>query len=89
MPCRQLAILYKCIRGFTCLFQCTNCAWRKIMNLLSLPIRQMSEHVPEFYNKFIKRFREDFERKCSREKNMKDIVLRLFFMSDPFFHSMK
>ena len=38
-----------------------------------LPIGQMSEEAQESCNKFIKRFREDFSRKCDRIKNMEDI----------------
>ena len=48
----------------------------------------MSEDAQESCNKFIKRFREDFARKFSREKNMEDIFLRLTLMSDPFISSM-
>jgi hypothetical protein len=45
----------------------------KIIDSFLLPIGQRSEETQESCNKFIKRFREDFARKCSREKNLRDV----------------
>ena len=48
-----------------------------------LPIRQMSEEAQKSCNKFIKKFRRDFSRKCSRTKTMEDVICRLLVTSDP------
>lgn len=52
-----------------------------------LPIGQMSEDAQESCNKYIKRFREDYSRKCDRIKNMKEIFYRLLVTSDPVISS--
>lgn len=54
-----------------------------------LPIGQMSEEAKESCNKYIKRFREDFSRKCDRIKNMEDIFCRLLVTSDPIISSLR
>lgn len=40
-------------------------------------------------NKDIKRFREDFSRKCSRENTMHDVFNRLMVTSDPYIFSIR
>jgi len=55
-----------------------------------LPIGQMLEDTQESCNKYnIKKFREDFSRKCSRTKTMEDVFLRLLVASDPFISSLR
>lgn len=54
-----------------------------------LPIGQMSEDAQESCNKYIKRFREDFTRKCSRVKTMQDLFQRLLLTSDPLISSVR
>ena len=53
-----------------------------------LPIGQLSEEAQEARNKDIKRFREDFSQKCSRE-NMEDIFNWLMITSDPYTSSIR
>jgi hypothetical protein len=54
-----------------------------------LPIGQMSEEAQESCNKYIRKFRTDYTRKCSRIKTMQDLFLRLMMTSDPFISSLK
>ena len=54
-----------------------------------LPIGQMSEEAQESCNKFIKKFRQDFSRKCSRTKTMEDVFCRLLVTSDPLISSLQ
>ena len=54
-----------------------------------LPIGQISEDAQESCNKYIKRFREDFTRKCSRVQTMEDLFLRLLLTSDPLISSLR
>ena len=54
-----------------------------------LSIGQMSEKAQESCNKFIKRYRQDFARKCSREKNLEDVFRRLLVASDPWISSLR
>jgi hypothetical protein len=54
-----------------------------------LPIGQLSEDAQEARNKDIKRYREDFSRKCSREKPMEDVFYRLMVTSDPYISSIR
>jgi len=54
-----------------------------------LPIGQLSEEAQKARNKDIKRFREDFSRKCSRENTMQDIFNRLMITSDPYISSVR
>jgi hypothetical protein len=61
----------------------------KIIDSFLLPIGQRSEEAQESCNKFIKRFREDFARKCSREKNLRDVFQRLLITSDPYISSFR
>lgn len=49
----------------------------------------MSEDAQESCNKYIKRFREDFTRKCSRVKTMEDLFRRLLLTSDPLISSVR
>lgn len=49
----------------------------------------MSEEAQESCNKYIKRFREDFSRKCDRIKNMEDFFCRLLVTSDPIISSLR
>lgn len=53
-----------------------------------LPIEQMAEDAQESTNKYIKRFREDFLKKC-RIKTMEDVFLRLLVASDSFISSLR
>jgi len=62
---------------------------QKIIASALLPIGQMSEDAQEAMNKYIKRFREDFSRKCSRVKTMEDVFLRLMITSDPYISSLR
>lgn len=61
----------------------------EIIQSALLPIGQMSEDAQESCNKYIKRYREDFARKCSRTKSMEDLFLRLLVASDPYISSLK
>lgn len=61
----------------------------QIVASLLLPIGQMSEEAQESCNKYIKQFRQNFTRKCSRIKNMEDVLLRLLVTSDPFISSLR
>jgi len=54
-----------------------------------LPIGQMSEDAQESCNKYIKKFREDFSRKCTRTQTMEDVFLRLLVTLDPFISSLR
>lgn len=54
-----------------------------------LLIGQLSEDAQEARNKEIKRYREDFSRKCSRTKRMEDIFNRLLVTSDPYISSIR
>ena len=54
-----------------------------------LPIGQMSEEAQESCNKFIKKFRLDFSRKCIRTKTMEDVFCRLLVTSDPLISSLR
>ena len=49
----------------------------------------MSEDAQESTNKYIKKFQEDFSRKCSKVKTMKDIMLRLLLISESFISSLR
>ena len=54
-----------------------------------LPIGQLSEEAQEARNKDIKRYREDFSRKCSRVKTMEDVFKRPLVTSDPYISSIR
>lgn len=54
-----------------------------------LPMGQMSEDAQESCNKLIKRYREDFSRKCNRTKTMEDVFLRLLITSDPYISGLR
>lgn len=61
----------------------------KFVDSLLLPIGQMSEEAQESCNKYIKRVREDFARKCDRIKNIEDVFCRLLVTSDPLISSLR
>ncbi|KAK4872369.1 hypothetical protein RN001_014398 [Aquatica leii] len=61
----------------------------KILESSILPIGQMSEEAQESCNKFIKQYRQDFARKCSRTKTMEDVFQRLLVASDPVISSIQ
>jgi len=54
-----------------------------------LPIGQLSEEAQESRNKDIKKYREGFSRKCSREKTMEDVLNWLLVSSDPYISSLR
>lgn len=54
-----------------------------------LPIGQLSEEAQEARNKDVKKFRDGFSRKSSRENTMQDILNWLLLSSDPFITSMR
>lgn len=60
-----------------------------IINHALLPIGQLSEDAQESRNKDIKRYRQDFSRKCSRKANMADVFNRLMVTSDPVISSIR
>lgn len=49
-----------------------------------LPIGQLFEKAQESRNKDIKKYREGFSQKCSREKTMEDVLNWLLVSSDPY-----
>jgi hypothetical protein len=55
----------------------------EIVSLVLLPIGQLSEEAQESCNKFIKKYRVDNARKCSRTSNIEDVFKRLLVVSDP------
>jgi hypothetical protein len=59
----------------------------KIIERAPLPIGQLSEDVQEARNKDICRYRENFARKCTREKTMTDTFYRLLASSEPLITS--
>ena len=61
----------------------------QIIESFLLPIGKMSEEAQESSNKFIKKFRQDFSRKCSRTKTMEDVFCRLLVTSDPLISSLR
>lgn len=61
----------------------------QIIDSLILPIGQMSEEAQESCNKYIKKFRRDFSRKCDRTKTMEDVFSRLLVTSDPLISSLR
>ena len=54
-----------------------------IIEMSALPIGQLSEDAQEARNKDIRRYLENFARKCTREKTMSDVFRRLLASSDP------
>lgn len=54
-----------------------------------LPIGQMSEEAQEASNKLIKKYRQDYARKRSRESTMCDVFNRLLLSSDPYVSSVR
>jgi hypothetical protein len=55
----------------------------EIVSSVLLPIGQLSEEAQESCNKFIKKYRVDNARKCSRTSNIEDVFKRLLVVSDP------
>lgn len=60
-----------------------------IIEWAPLPIGQLSEEAQEARNKDIKKYRDGFSRKCSRQKNMEDIFNWLLVSSDPLITSLR
>ena len=60
-----------------------------IIEWAPLPIGQLSEEAQESRNKDIKRYREHFSRKCSRESTMTDFFHWLLVSSDPLISSLR
>ena len=54
-----------------------------------LSIGKMSEEAQESCNKFVKKIHQDFSRKCSRAKTMKDIFRSLLVTSNPLISSLQ
>lgn len=61
----------------------------QIIASASLPIGQLSEEAQEARNKDIKKYREGFSRKCSRERTMQDVLNWLLVSSDPYISSLR
>lgn len=62
---------------------------QKIIASALLSIGQMSEDAQEAMNKYIKKFREDFSRKCSRAKTMDVFFATYMITSDPYISSLR
>ena len=60
-----------------------------IIEASPLPIGRLSEDAQEARNKDIRRYRENFSRKYSREKTMQDVFYRLLASSDPIISSLQ
>ena len=60
-----------------------------IVNGIALPIGHMSEEAQEARNKDVRRYREMFTRKFSRQKTVEDLFHRLLISSDPLISSLK
>lgn len=58
-----------------------------IIDSFMVPIGQLTEEAQEAINKEIKRCREGFARKCSRQKTLEDVFNRLLIASDPVISS--
>ncbi|KAK4871438.1 hypothetical protein RN001_016456 [Aquatica leii] len=54
-----------------------------IIETALLPIGQLSEEAQEANNKMLKKYREGYSRKISRDKTNEDIINRLLISSDP------
>ena len=61
----------------------------QVIRLKRLPMGMLSEEAKGSRNKEFKKFREHFERKCSRVKTNEDLMRRLFCSSDPFITSLR
>ncbi|XP_050518510.1 uncharacterized protein LOC126892818 [Diabrotica virgifera virgifera] len=61
----------------------------EIISYAILPIGQFGEEAQEARNKDIKRYRESFSRKFSRQKNMEDVFHRLLISSDPYISNLR
>ena len=59
----------------------------RIIEWAPLPIGQLSEEAQEARNKDVKKYRENFSRKCARDKTMKDVFQRMMLTSDPYISS--
>lgn len=60
-----------------------------VISSLLLPIGQLSEEAQEAQNKNFKKYRENFSRKCSREKCLEDIFNFMLISSDPLITSLR
>jgi hypothetical protein len=60
-----------------------------IVSAALLPIGQLSEEAQEARNKYIKKFREHYTRKLSRESINLDLMRRLMLTSDPVISSIR
>jgi hypothetical protein len=60
-----------------------------IVSAALLPIGQLSEEAQEARNKDIKKFREHYTRKLSRESTNLDLMRRLMLTSDPVISSLR
>jgi len=60
-----------------------------IVSAALLPIGQLSEEAQEARNKDIKKFREHYTRKLSRESTNLDVMRRLMLTSDPGISSLR
>lgn len=54
-----------------------------------LPIGMMSEEAQEARNKDLRKYRENFTRKCGRIQNNEDLLRRLLRSSDPVIFSLR
>ena len=50
----------------------------RIIEWAPLPIGQLSEEAQEARNKDVKKYRENFSRKCARDKTMEDVYISSF-----------
>ncbi|KAJ4425626.1 hypothetical protein ANN_27822 [Periplaneta americana] len=60
-----------------------------IISSALLPIGQLSEDAQEARNKDIRKYREGFSRKSSRENTMQDVFNHLLVSSDPYITSLR
>lgn len=49
-----------------------------------LPIGMLSEEAQEARNKDVRKYKENFARKCCRKRNMEDVIKKLCVNSDPY-----
>ena len=61
----------------------------KTISAALLPIGQLSDEAQEARNKDLKKFRESFARKISKEETNKDLMRRLLVTSDPVISAMR
>lgn len=61
----------------------------QVIRRMVLPIGMLSEEAQEARNKDMKKYREQFSRKCSRRKTNEDVLRRLLCSSDPIISSLR